>query len=125
MDVIVALLVLGGAAWGIWWTLVGRDAQQKQLADTVARGRLMHQRTGEYPATCTWCKCTTVARKLLIFQRGVDQWEPIDIVAQLSHCPDASVPMLAATLSMDQPNWRRFCTERCTNEFLRSEHAIA
>jgi hypothetical protein len=125
MDIVFVVLMFAGGGWGAWWVVAGREAQQKQLADTVERGRLLHQRTGDYPAACTWCKSTTLARKLLVFRQAVDQWEPVDVVAQLRQCPDASVPVLAATLSRDQPSWRRFCSERCTNEFLRGEHAVA
>ena len=96
-----------------------------QLAAARSVARVSHLRTGAFPSTCSWCKNTTLARKLLVFERTSAGWMARDVMSRLAFGPPAEVEELAPMLTQDQPHWRRFCTERCTSEFLAAERVSA
>ena len=118
---IVLVVVIGG------WILVARarKAQQLMLATARASARLRHLRDAGFPSTCSWCKTTTLARKLILFERSRDGWRASDVLARLATCPDDAVENLATVLTADQPRWRRICTERCARELLASEQVAS
>ncbi|MBX3160713.1 MAG: hypothetical protein KF773_32405 [Deltaproteobacteria bacterium] len=117
-SVVLALVVLAGL---VAFTKY-RAKTNLQLAASREDGRLQHLRSGEYPTSCGWCKNTTLARKLITFERSEASWRSADLISKLAICPPAEVEALAAILQSDQPRWRRFCTEKCTKEFLVAEH---
>jgi hypothetical protein len=119
MEVIVAMLVIGGLV-----VLVGKIQAKGQLrlASTRDAGRLRHLRTGEYPSSCSWCKNTALARKLIMFERSDSGWSASDVHARLQACGDGEVELIASALGTDQPQWRRICTERCAKELFAAEH---
>lgn len=104
------------------WVVTKANKQRLQLpAGTQALGVQHHLRSGQYPSSCSWCKNTTLARKLFIFERR-DTWRAVDVMSLLASCPPPDVDFLSQTLVADQPRWRRFCTERCAKEFLTAEN---
>jgi hypothetical protein len=84
---------------------------------------ISHLRSGQSPSFCSWCKITTLARKLFVFERREGQWRAADVMARLTICPPDEVAGVASVLTHDYPHWRRFCSEKCTREFLAVEHA--
>lgn len=118
MATLLALALLAGAI-----TVLVRRSKKADLQLTSARaaGRLQHRRSGEFPSSCSWCKSTTLARKLILFRRVDGPWSAFDLMARLAACEDAEVDALAALLTTDHPAWRRLCTERCAREFLATE----
>lgn len=94
------------------------SAEQRRALEA---GRLQHRRTGDYPSSCTWCRNTTLARKLLMFERVHGEWKSRDVMGRLKHCGEADVDAYASVLVRDEPKWRRFCTEKCTREFMAVE----
>lgn len=119
MEVIVGMLMVGGLV------VVAAKYQAKgqlQLAATRDAGRLRHLRSGEYPSSCSWCKNTALARKLIMFERSAGGWSAADVHARLQRCADGEVETIASALSTDQAQWRRICTERCAKELFASEH---
>lgn len=120
MGTFIALLLIAGVV--VYAKLRSRKTTELQLtAQSIAR--ISYLRSGEFPATCSWCKSTTLARKLLIFERTSTGWSACDIMERLSHSQPGDVEALAPAMVQDQPRWRRLCTEKCTREFLASEHA--
>lgn len=99
---------------------------QRLLPAARHEGRVRHLRTGEFSTTCSWCKSTALARRVLMFQRAPEGWRSVDVMAQLQTCPDAEVESVAYPLGQHHPQWRRLCSERCARELAGSEHvAIA
>lgn len=103
--------------------VVSRRQQQQQHARqlTIGEGQLRHLRSGDYPASCSWCKSTTLARKLLVFARTPEGWESADLMTRLARCNDGEVPTLASTLQGDHATWRRLCGEACVSQFFTHE----
>lgn len=106
---------------------VSRRSSQRtlQLTTTAGVARLRHLRSGEFPSSCSWCKNTALARKLIMFERGPESWQVADVMFRLERCRDDEVEELASTLQRDLPRWRRICTEKCAKEFFAVEHVTA
>jgi hypothetical protein len=119
MESLLAFVLVGAFAFVM---VKLRSQKQLQIATSHEEARLQHLRSGEYPATCSWCKNTTLAKKLFVFERRDQLWRSTDLMSNLTLCPPAQVDQLAPALTTDLPHWRRFCTERCTREFQTSEH---
>lgn len=85
-------------------------------------------RSGGSPSHCSWCKTTTLARKLFVFEHhpsgagssAAEPWRSVDVMTMLRTCPPSDVAFWAAALTHDQPRWRRLCSEKCTREWLAS-----
>jgi hypothetical protein len=125
MDVVVLLFVGGGAVWGGLALVRLQARQQQQVASTRLAGLLQHRRTGDYPSSCSWCKNTVLARRLIVFRRSDGVWRADDVLARLQSCADADVNAVSSMLVSDQPSFRRFCSERCSKEFFSAEHVAA
>lgn len=97
----------------------------RRLSAPREAGFIAHQRSGDYPSFCTWCKNTGLARKLFVFYRLRGQWMARDVIAELATCDASVVSGLVAALVTDQPLLRRLCSEKCTKEFLAAEHLPA
>jgi hypothetical protein len=121
MEIFLGIL---GLITGLWVIGKFRSHQHVLQGEVLHEGRLRHLRSGEYPSTCSWCKNTVLARKLFVFENR-EGWKAADVMALLSMCPPQDVEYLSSTLVTDQPRWRRLCTEKCTREFLTSEHVAA
>jgi hypothetical protein len=121
MGAFVALVLLVGAA-----VLFARrqNKTQLELHDGRRIGRLLHRRSGEFSSSCSWCKNTALGRKLIMFERSSGTWSSADVMSTLSDCPDELVDRTAAVLVDDQPDWRRFCSEKCANEFFVTEKVV-
>jgi len=125
MDAVLTLMITAGVIAGV--VTYTRHAVQRgvEAARDRQQGQLQHRRSGDYPSSCSWCKNTALARKLLVFERIQGSWRARDVIEQLRACPDSEVAELAEALVVDGSRWRRFCTERCTREFLAMEHVQA
>lgn len=121
MDVVLFLLVGGGAVWGGLALIRFQAREQAQTASTRMTGRLLHQRSGDYPSSCSWCKNTTLAKKLFIFRRTGGAWKSDDVIARLATCKDDDVQALASVLVTDMATARRFCSEKCARESFQSD----
>jgi hypothetical protein len=119
MEVMIALLLIGGVVFAVSRF---NGQQQRLLIDSTASGQVRHMRSGEYPSSCSWCKNTALARKLIMFERTAEGWRASDLAERLRSCADDEVASLASGLTSDQPRWRRICTERCAKEFFAAEH---
>ena len=107
----LVLFVLVASALGV--VLARRQAAARGAANHA--GRLLHARSGDLPVTCSWCQATTLGRKLLVFERGVTGWEPVDVMAVLARCSDPDVERVARQLTADTPTTRRVCSDRCAS----------
>ena len=58
----------------------------------------------------------------MMFERRDGSWRAFDAMALLQQCRDSDVGNLVARLVSDQPQSRRFCTEKCAREFFAAEH---
>jgi hypothetical protein len=117
--VVVGLLVLGALGY-VFVTWQQKTARESAAA---AAGRLIHLRSGAFPATCSWCKNTSLGHKLLVFERADERWRPFDVRDGLAATPDHAVEQtVAAIFERPHPRWRRFCTEKCTRDFFAAEH---
>ena len=104
--------------------VLGSRYSQRRSAGTSAarsRGLSQHQRAGDYPSTCTWCKNTALAKKLIVYQRSENNWRPFDVMEKLRTCPEDEVTGLASIYMTGSSPFRRLCTERCAMEFLSAE----
>ena len=99
-----------------------RTNSQHQLVAGHTSGRILHLRTGDYPASCSWCKNTTLAKKLLVFERENGNWKSADLIRQLEACPPPDVERVSSVFTTDQARWRKFCTEKCAKDFFVAEH---
>jgi len=119
--VIVLVIVIVGII------AVSRQSTQRtlQLASTAGVARLRHLRSGEFPSSCSWCKNTALARKLIMFERSPESWQVADVMFRLESCPEDEVEEIASALQRDLPGWRRICTEKCAKEFFAVEHVTA
>lgn len=99
--------------------------RDKRDVDIHAIAQLRHARTGDYPSSCSWCKGTSLARRLIMFSRNTGNWQSVDVMSQLQSCLDNDVGALSRVLTHDQPQWRRLCTERCAKEFFLAEHVVS
>lgn len=125
MDAVFTLIITAGVI-AVLVTYSRHGVQGSLEAERGrAQGQLQHRRSGDYPSSCSWCKNTALARKLFVFERANGGWRACDVVDRLRACPDEQVTELADALVADGPRWRRFCTERCTKEFLAMEHVAA
>lgn len=116
-GVLAALAVIAGIV-----AVVKRSAH----SDPVAReqGRLRHLRSAEFPATCSWCRNTTLARKLFVYERADGAWHVRDIAMSLQTVPDTNLDALVRLAFEDGPApWKRLCSEKCVKEFLATERA--
>ncbi len=106
---------------------LSRRSNQRTLQLRTAAGvaRLRHLRSGEFPSSCSWCKNTTLARKLIMLERSPESWRVADVMFRLERCRDDEVEELASALQHDLFRWRRICTERCAKEFFAVEHVSA
>lgn len=120
MGVVVALLLLGG---GIYAVVVWQKKSAGELAAAHVAGRLMHLRSTQFPSTCSWCKSTTLASKLLLFRKDETQWYALDPQEVLQAVADNNVERAVQVMfHQASPTWRRFCTEKCTREYFASEN---
>lgn len=91
-----------------------------QLTAISEEARRQHLRSGEYPAVCSWCRNTTLARRLFVLERSERGWEPVDLLATLAACAPHDIEPLSKAFLADTPRWRRLCTERCLGQLLAS-----
>lgn len=122
MVTLFTLLVVVGIVAYVAKARSGKAPRQLAARSTA---HIAHLRTGEFPSTCSWCKNTTLARKLLIFENTPTGWAACDVMSRLWQSHPAEVEIWAPVLVHDHPRWRRFCTERCTREFVATESAPA
>lgn len=121
MDVVMLLVLGGGAIWGGVVLVRFQARQQQQVASTRVAGLLQHRRSGDYPSSCSWCKNTALAKKLFVFRRTDGAWKSEDVIARLQTCKDDEVHAIAGALVTDMATWRRFCSEKCTRESFQSD----
>ncbi len=119
MEALIAMLLIGGVVIAVTRF---NGQQQRLLVDSTATGHVRHLRSGEYPSSCSWCKNTALARKLIMFERSSEGWRASDLGERLRTCADTEVASLASCFTSDHPRWRRICTERCAKEFFAAEH---
>lgn len=121
MEVAIALVVVGGAIAAI---VAWQRKRAREAAAAHAAGRLLHLRSLGFPVACSWCKSTSIARKLMVFEKADDGWRPHDVATAVQSMPDSAVESAThAIFHAPSPTWRRFCTEKCVREFLAGEHA--
>lgn len=123
MDVVLFLFMGGGAVWGGIALMRFQTRQQQQAASTRIAGLLQHQRSGDYPSSCSWCRNTALAKKLFVFRRIDGSWKADDVIGRLKTCRDDEVPAIASVLVTDLATSRRFCSERCARESFQSDRA--
>jgi hypothetical protein len=121
----VTLIVIVLVGFGVIGVTKLQERTRRDQAVTREQGRIQHRRTGEFPSSCSWCKNTALAKKLIIFDRSDGNWRASDLMTLLQNCPDTEVDKYADRMVTDQPPWRRFCTEKCTKEFFAAEHFAA
>lgn len=121
---VIIILVLGGIGFYLYVTYQAKTQRESALA--AAAGRVLHLRSAGFPATCTWCKNTSLGHKLMVFEKRDERWRPYDVRAGLAQVPDEAVEgAVEAMFKQAGPSWRRFCTEKCAREFFASEHIDA
>lgn len=123
MEAIVVFVAIGGLAYAyVAW----QQKQSQATREAVTQGRLIHLRSAAFPATCSWCKSTGLAQRLLVFEYANDRWSPYDVRVGLATTPDQALEQsVFAIFERPNPRWRRFCTEKCTREFFAAEHIDA
>jgi hypothetical protein len=118
MGELFGALVMAAAVAGIFaW----RQRATRAAAVLHEQGRIRHLRSAAFPSTCSWCRNTGLARTLFAFEQVEGGWHARDIASLLHAVPDAHVAALSQiAFGEGTPRWKRFCTERCTKEFLAS-----
>ena len=120
---VVIVLVIGAVVAAI-------VAQQRRrpvaLPGARTAGAAAHLRSGEFPATCSWCRSTALARRMTVFARAGGGWRALDVEAAASTLPDGEVATLYRRLfKAEVQDVRRVCSEACTRELLRSSGVSA
>ncbi len=122
MEAFLLLLLFAGIVGGYFWKQK-TDQDQKLLR---AQGHVLHLRSGEFPSTCSWCRNTSLAKKLFVYERVDEAWRVRDVASEIGAASEQHVEgMVASVFRTDAAKWRRFCAEKCVKEFLASEHAQA
>ena len=118
-TVLIVVLVLGVLSVAV----LGQRRAAAHAAMAQQAGRDLHLRSLAFPAVCSWCKDTTLARKLIVYERAGHAWSPYDPQrGLLSASSTALEGAVHAIFQQTNPTWRRFCTERCVRAFFASEH---
>ena len=118
---LAGLFVLALATCAIVFASRYSRTRLAETSEARARGLSQHQRAGNYPSTCTWCKNTALAKKLIVYQRSENNWRPFDMMEKLRACQEYEVTGLASIYMTMSAQFRRLCTERCAMEFLSAE----
>jgi hypothetical protein len=119
--VLAGFLVLALATCAIVFASRYSRTRSAETSSAQSRGLSQHQRAGNYPSTCTWCKNTALAKKLIVYQRSENNWRPFDMMERLRTCLEHEVSGLASIYMTGSAQFRRLCTERCAMEFLSAE----
>jgi hypothetical protein len=115
---VAAAVVLAASVVAIVVAWRRYEHRRARLPAVIEAERLQRLRIAQFPASCSWCKCTAIGNQLLVFERHGMNWRASDLMEQLRTCPDAGVGALASILTSDHAAWRRFCAEKCVREFL-------
>lgn len=120
MEALTVVLVVAGAvalaAWSKKRATISDESRQ-----TAA---VMHTLSGEYPAVCSWCRQTALARKMTLLEKVDGDWVLRDVDALVaSTAPEQAAGYLQSVFSYDSPSFRRLCGEACARQFL--ERAVA
>ncbi len=84
-------------------------------------GAAAHLRSGEFPATCSWCRSTALARRMTVFERAKGGWRAFDVEVAAADLADGEVAALYRRLfKVEVQDVRRVCSEACTRELLGS-----
>lgn len=85
-----------------------------RLAGTAA-----HLRSGEFPATCSWCRSTALARRMTVYERADGSWRAFDVHAAAAELADGeAATVLRRFFKAELPDVRRVCSEACARELL-------
>jgi hypothetical protein len=115
---VVIVLVIGAVVAAIVAEKRGRPVA---LPGAREAGAAAHLRSGEFPATCSWCRSTALARRMTVFTRAGGGWRALDVEAAASTLPDDEVAALYRRLfKAEVQDLRRVCSEACTRELLGS-----
>lgn len=112
VAIVIAVVIVGGVVGGALW----HERRVAAQATARAAARVRHLRSGRFPATCSWCKATALARTLHVYERRADGWLPVDVMRALRDAAAPEVEAIARALSDDAPDRRRVCSERCADE---------
>jgi hypothetical protein len=123
MEVVAMLVIVGGLGYAL---VVWQQKASRAAAATAAAGRLIHLRSAAFPATCSWCKNTSLAHRLLVFEHTDERWRPFDVRDGLAATADHALEdTVAAIFERPGARWRRFCTEKCSRDFFAAAHVEA
>ena len=111
-------MVLAASAIAIVIAWRRHERGRASMPAALEAERLQYLRVAQFPATCSWCKCTAIGNQVLVFERHGANWRASDLMEQLTTCPDKNVDALASILTSEHAAWRRFCAEKCVREFL-------
>ena len=82
-------------------------------------GAAAHLRSGECPATCSWCRSTALARRMTVYERVDGSWRAFDIHAAAAELADGeAATLLRRFLKAELPDVRRVCSEACARQLL-------
>jgi hypothetical protein len=115
---VVIVLVIGAVIAAL---VAERRRRPVALPEARAAGTAAHLRSGEFPATCSWCRNTSLARRMTVFERADGEWRALDVEAAAANLADGAVGALYRRLfKAEVQDVRRVCSEACTRELLGS-----
>lgn len=106
-------------------TVVGKR-QKKSEDEAAAIGKIRHLVSGEFPAHCSWCKKTALAKKMTVLELQSDAWKVLDLEQLASRLPDGQVVETYTFLyEQNVASVRRLCSEVCVVGFLDAKEGRA
>lgn len=117
MIELVAILVV--AVGGIALLAVAEKRRTTPVPGAAAAGAAAHLKSGEFPATCSWCRSTALARRMTVFEQVDGAWRAFDVHAAAATLPDGeAATLLRRFLKAELRDVRRVCSEACARDLL-------
>ncbi len=106
-------------------TVVGRR-QKKSEDEAAIIGKIRHLVSGEFPAHCSWCKNTSLAKAMTVLELQSKAWKVLDLDQLAARLPDTQVVETYTFLyEQNVPSVRRLCSEVCVVGFLDAKEGKA
>ena len=120
IEVIVILAAAVGAI-GLLAAAENRRGKPVEEPAAATAGAAAHLKSGEFPATCSWCRSTALARRMTVYERVDGSWRAFDVHAAAAALTDGeAATLLRRFLKAELPDVRRVCSEACARQLHES-----
>jgi hypothetical protein len=119
MIELVAILAVAVGAIALLAVRENRGETPVERGAAATAGAAAHLKSGEFPATCSWCRSTALARRMTVYERVDGTWRAFDVHAAASELADGeAATLLRRFLKTELQDVRRVCSEACARQLL-------